>query len=167
MRAATVVQVLQDFEVPPTIAPRPPTIVAYPHIDRSLESNETHIQSHNPRSRRSGRVARPQIPRRQATTDRPTGKIWQVRFALVLSSRNTPPRHNQSPKRCIAIAGRSPTSRRFRDAYLNPGQRRTKAFRGPSTRRVTAETGPARSGRRINDARILFPQDAAATQSAR
>jgi len=35
MRAATVVQVLQDFEEPPTIAPRPPTTVANPHIDRS------------------------------------------------------------------------------------------------------------------------------------
>jgi len=40
-------QVLQDFEPPPTIAPRPPTIVANPHIDRSLGSKETHIQSHN------------------------------------------------------------------------------------------------------------------------
>jgi len=47
MRAATVVQVLQDFEAPPTIAPRPPTTVANPHIDRSLGSKETHIQSHN------------------------------------------------------------------------------------------------------------------------
>jgi len=46
--AATVAQVLQDFEVPPTIAPRPPTTVANPHIDRSLGSKETHIQSHNP-----------------------------------------------------------------------------------------------------------------------
>ena len=48
MTAATVVQVLQDFEAPPTIAPRPPTTVVNPHIDRSLGSNETHIQSHNP-----------------------------------------------------------------------------------------------------------------------
>ena len=48
MRAATVVQVLYDFEVPPTIAPRPPTTVANPHIDRSLGSKETHIQSRNP-----------------------------------------------------------------------------------------------------------------------
>ena len=48
MRAATVVQVLQDFKAPPTIAPRPPTTVANPHIDRSLGSKETHIQSHNP-----------------------------------------------------------------------------------------------------------------------
>ena len=47
MRAATVVQVLQDFEAPPTIAPRLPTTVANPHIDRSLGSKETHIQSHN------------------------------------------------------------------------------------------------------------------------
>jgi len=47
MRAATVVQVLQDFEAPPTIAPRPPTTVANPHIDRSLGSKVTHIQSHN------------------------------------------------------------------------------------------------------------------------
>jgi len=47
MRAATVVQVLQDFEAPPTISPRPPTTVANPHIDRSLGSKETHIQSHN------------------------------------------------------------------------------------------------------------------------
>ena len=49
MRAATVVQVLQDFEAPPTIASRPPTSVANPHIDRSLGSKETHIglQSHN------------------------------------------------------------------------------------------------------------------------
>jgi len=47
MRAATVVQVLQDFEAPPTIAPRPPTTVANLHIDRSLGSKETHIQSHN------------------------------------------------------------------------------------------------------------------------
>jgi len=46
-RAATVVQVLQDFEAPPTIAPRPPTTVANPHIDRSLGSKETHVQSHN------------------------------------------------------------------------------------------------------------------------
>ena len=51
MRAATVVQVLQDFEAPPTIAPRPPTTVANTHIDRSLGSKETHIQSHNPISR--------------------------------------------------------------------------------------------------------------------
>jgi len=41
------VQVLQDIEAPPTIAPRPPTTVANPHIDRSLGSKETHIQSHN------------------------------------------------------------------------------------------------------------------------
>jgi len=50
MRAATVVQVLQDFEALlalPTIVPRPPTTVANPHIDRSLGSKETHIQSHN------------------------------------------------------------------------------------------------------------------------
>jgi len=47
MRAATVVQVLHDFEAPPTIAPRPPTTVAKPHIDRSLGSKETHTQSHN------------------------------------------------------------------------------------------------------------------------
>jgi len=47
MRAATVVQVLQDFEAPPTIAPRPPTTVANPHVDRSLGSKETHTQSHN------------------------------------------------------------------------------------------------------------------------
>jgi len=47
MRAATVVQVLQDFEAPPTIAPRPSTTAANPHIDRSLGSKETHIQSHN------------------------------------------------------------------------------------------------------------------------
>jgi len=47
MRAATVMQVLQDFEAPPTIAPRPPTTVANPHIDRCLGSKETHIQSHN------------------------------------------------------------------------------------------------------------------------
>ena len=47
MRAATVVQVLQDFE-----APRPPTTVANPHIDRSLGSKETHIQSHNRRGDR-------------------------------------------------------------------------------------------------------------------
>jgi len=50
MRDATVVQVLQDFEAPPTIAP-PPTTVANPHIDphidRSLASKETHIHSHN------------------------------------------------------------------------------------------------------------------------
>ena len=46
MRAATVVQVLQDFKAPPAIAPRPPTTVANPHIDRSLGSKETHIQSH-------------------------------------------------------------------------------------------------------------------------
>jgi len=49
MRAATVVQVLQDFEALPTIAPRPPTTVANPHIDRSLGSKKTHIQSHNRR----------------------------------------------------------------------------------------------------------------------
>jgi len=53
MRAATVVQVLQDFEAPPTIAPRPPTTVANPHIDPSLGSKKTHIQSHN---RREGAV---------------------------------------------------------------------------------------------------------------
>ena len=53
MRAATVVQVLQDFGAPPTIAPRPTTTVANPHTDRSLGSKETHIQSHN----RRGRVA--------------------------------------------------------------------------------------------------------------
>ena len=47
MRTATVVQVSQDFEAPPTIAPRPPTTVDSPHIDRSLGSKETHIQSHN------------------------------------------------------------------------------------------------------------------------
>ena len=47
MMAATVVQVLQDFEAPPTIALRPPTTVANPHIDRSLGSKETYIQSHN------------------------------------------------------------------------------------------------------------------------
>ena len=47
MRDATVVQVLQDFEVPPTISPRAPTTVANPHIDRSLGSKENHIQSHN------------------------------------------------------------------------------------------------------------------------
>ena len=47
MKAATVVQVLQDFEAPPTIAPRPPTTVANPHIDRCLGSKETHIESHN------------------------------------------------------------------------------------------------------------------------
>ena len=47
MRAATVVQVLQDFEAPPTIASRPPTTVANPHIDRSLGSKETRIQSHS------------------------------------------------------------------------------------------------------------------------
>jgi len=47
MRAATVVQVLQDFEAPPTIAPRPPTTVANQIIDRSLGSKKTHIQSHN------------------------------------------------------------------------------------------------------------------------
>jgi len=32
---------------PPTTAPRPPVTVANPHIVRSLESKETHIQSHN------------------------------------------------------------------------------------------------------------------------
>ena len=42
-------QVLQDFEAPPTIAPRPPTTVANPHIDRCLGSKETHMQSHNRR----------------------------------------------------------------------------------------------------------------------
>ena len=47
MRAVTVVQVLQDFEAPPTIAPRPSTTVVNPHIDHSLGSKETHIQSHN------------------------------------------------------------------------------------------------------------------------
>jgi len=47
MRAATVVQVLQDFEAPPTIAPRPPNTVANPHIDRCLGSKQTHIQSHD------------------------------------------------------------------------------------------------------------------------
>jgi len=47
MRAATVVQVLQDFEAPPTIAPRPRTTVANPNIDRTLGSKETHMQSHN------------------------------------------------------------------------------------------------------------------------
>ena len=52
MRAATVVQVLQDFEAPPIIAPRPPTTVANPHIDRSLGSKETYIQSHNGRGAR-------------------------------------------------------------------------------------------------------------------
>ena len=60
MKAATVVQVLQDFEAPPTIAPLPPTIVANPHIDRSLGSKETHIQSHNRNrhARRSGACCR-------------------------------------------------------------------------------------------------------------
>jgi len=52
MRAATVVKVLQNFETPPTIAPRPPTTVANPHIDRSLGSKETHIQSHNQQKQR-------------------------------------------------------------------------------------------------------------------
>jgi len=33
---------------PPTTAPRTPATVANPHIVRSLESKETHIQSHNP-----------------------------------------------------------------------------------------------------------------------
>ena len=47
LRAATVVQVLRDFDEPPSIAPRPPTTVANPHIDLSLGSKETHIQSHN------------------------------------------------------------------------------------------------------------------------
>ena len=47
MKAATVVQVLQDSEALPIIAPRPPTTVDNPHIDRSLGSKETHIQSHN------------------------------------------------------------------------------------------------------------------------
>jgi len=47
MRAATVVQVLQDFEVPATIAPRPPTTVVNSRIDRFLGSKETNIQSHN------------------------------------------------------------------------------------------------------------------------
>ena len=46
MTAATVVQVLQDFEAPPTTARRAPTTVANPHIDRSLGSKETHMQSH-------------------------------------------------------------------------------------------------------------------------
>jgi len=52
MRTATVVQVLQDFEAPPTIAPLTPTTVANPHIDRSLGSKETRIQSHNRHVRR-------------------------------------------------------------------------------------------------------------------
>ena len=58
MRAATVVQVLQDFEAPPTIAPRPPTTVANPHIDRSPGSKETHIQSHNLIADRLSRLLR-------------------------------------------------------------------------------------------------------------
>ena len=46
-------KVLQDFEAPPTSAPRPPTTVANPHIDRFLGSKETHIQSHNLWDRRA------------------------------------------------------------------------------------------------------------------
>ena len=65
MTAATVVQVLQDFEAPPTIAPRLSTTVAKPHIDRSLGSKETHIQSHNlPRRRLTTTASQHEFPRR-------------------------------------------------------------------------------------------------------
>jgi len=68
MRAATVVQVLQDFEAPPIIAPRPPTTVANTHIDRFLRSKETHIQSHNRSLQEAGRAG-PGLDRRPAGRD--------------------------------------------------------------------------------------------------
>jgi len=88
MRAATVVQVLRDFEAPPTIAPRPPTTVANPHIDRSLGSKETRIQSHNPGRRAGFSVLVMRLIRRSsahcfaasrpAGTKPPTGAWWRA-----------------------------------------------------------------------------------------
>ena len=39
---------LAGLRLSAAIAPRPPTTVANPYVDRSLGSKETHIQSHNP-----------------------------------------------------------------------------------------------------------------------
>jgi len=86
MRAATVVQVLQDFEAPPTIAPRPPTTNANSHIDRFLGSKETHIQSHNLVTRRNTTAQPLPTPRTTLVVTVPADKLSQVNGRRRLSN---------------------------------------------------------------------------------
>ena len=90
------IKVLQDFEAPPTIALCPPTTVANRHIDCSLGSMETHIQSHNLKGEsratptphrsvynvpQSVRVARERVCKSVYVARRGTQKLKHVRHA--------------------------------------------------------------------------------------